>query len=349
MDQQSGNRSRATRSFAATRRAALGGAVAATVAALGKVGGGGYLTAEAKKKPKPPSPNGLLAVVEHGLTDGHTDTWSHLFTVMPKGKQLKQLTSGDEDVWDPRWSPDGTKILVRRHVGDTDLWRFDADGGNPTNLTNSTDDGYSGTWSPDGTKIAFCRGKGSSTATELWIMDADGSHKSALGVDGGNPDWSANGSPIVYQWFATTAAMQLWSVKPDGSDKKQLTTDETVDHNWPRVSPDGSMIAFSSLDGIWVVGIDGSAAKRLTTAPTGSRDTNPAWAPTGTQILFVRNRTLQTVSSNGGKVKSLPVKGGPYYVDWQTNPAAATPRNSGDRRRVSNLETHGVRSGHRQS
>ena len=38
--------------------------------------------------------------------------------------------------------------------------------------------------------------------------------------------------------FAETGPQQLWSVKPDGSDKKQLTECEGIS-NWPTVTPDG--------------------------------------------------------------------------------------------------------------
>jgi Tol biopolymer transport system component len=56
---------------------------------------------------------------------------------------------------DPRWSPDGSKILFGSwRSGDARVWVMNADGTNPTQLSPISWSG-SGRWSPDGSKISY--------------------------------------------------------------------------------------------------------------------------------------------------------------------------------------------------
>ena len=81
----------------------------------------------------------------------------------------------------------------------------------------------------------------------------------------------------------------IYSIAPDGTDVRQLTTDPADDLQ-PRVSPNGHEIAFvSERDGnreIYVMAHDGSDQRRLTTDPMP--DEYPVWSPLGTTIVFER-------------------------------------------------------------
>jgi dipeptidyl aminopeptidase/acylaminoacyl peptidase len=80
----------------------------------------------------------------------------------------------------------------------------------------------------------------------------------------------------------------------------------------PQVSPDGKRIAFSlrvtDLEAnkgrrdLWVIGIDGSGLRRMTTHPAG--DGNPRWSPDGKSIYFLSSR------SGSSQVWRLPADGG---------------------------------------
>jgi Tol biopolymer transport system component len=95
----------------------------------------------------------------------------------------------------------------------------------------------------------------------------------------------------------------IYSIHPDGSDRRQLTSD-TRSHS-PRWSPDGRLIAFHRAGDIWVMQADGSAAHRVTSG--AANDINPSWSPDGGRLVFSRSsdgtlagRSLYVVSAAGG-------------------------------------------------
>jgi TolB protein len=164
------------------------------------------------------------------------------------GSAAVRLASGS---W-PAWSPDGRRIAFHREGdfpwGDGEIRVIDADGSNETALVR----GEFPVWSPDGARIAFADGEGIS------VMNVDGSGVTRLlrgDFLGGDPDWSAIGKPA-------------WS--PDGGI--------AFEH-----SGDGDITPAQ----IYVMNADGSGPRRLTSVRgTQVAESDPAWSPDGTRIVF---------------------------------------------------------------
>lgn len=81
----------------------------------------------------------------------------------------------------------------------------------------------------------------------------------------------------------------LFITSPDGIEITRLTTNAALDSSsTPRLSPDGTMIAFSStVNGntdIYVLEIASGAIRRVTDAL--EKDSSPSWSPNGQQIAF---------------------------------------------------------------
>jgi len=105
---------------------------------------------------------------------------------------------------------------------------------------------------------------------------------------------------------------EVYAIKPDGSDLRQLTITQGFDNEMPRWSPDGSKIAFmSTRDGnaeIYVMNANGSGVTRLTNDP--GNDEYPSWSPDGKRIVFDCDTSgtpnIYTMdASDGGNVEAL--------------------------------------------
>ncbi len=175
------------------------------------------------------------------------------------------------------------------------LYAMDAEGGNVVRLTTEETNDLAGPWSPDGQRIAFTWF--GLTASDIWVMNADGSNAVNLTdtpeVDEGFPAWSPDGQRLAYT-TRRDGNNEIYGMNADGSNPVRLT-DNPADDFAPAWSPDGSRIAFASdrnnspgVYDLYLMNADGSAVSQLTT-DAGSTYT-PAWSPDGTQIAFRSDR-----------------------------------------------------------
>jgi len=139
-------------------------------------------------------------------------------------------------------------------------------------------------WSPDGRRIAFAVNDCS-----VAIMDADGSYLSLIADDPNlcqsDPSFTPDGSRLVFEHFdwMGTGLDEVWSMKPDGSDKGVVTGAGAVDAN---VSPDGRKLSFKGPpDGaLFVQNMDGSGLIQV--SPSVSVAYKSDWAPDGQHLVF---------------------------------------------------------------
>ena len=69
----------------------------------------------------------------------------------------------------------------------------------------------------------------------------------------------------------------------------------------PRISPDGTAIAFSYQGAIWTVPAAGGTMTRLTEGE--GFDTEPAWSPDGKRLAFVRGSELRLIRAAGSHTR----------------------------------------------
>src|SRR5262245_43993033 len=97
--------------------------------------------------------------------------------------------------------------------------------------------------SPDGKTVAFTIAAvdkvANRTLNRIYEIGTDGSKQREI-TPGSSPRWSSDG-----KWLAYVAGGQIWVMRPDGSDKKQITKISTG-AGGPVWSPDGKWIAFGS-------------------------------------------------------------------------------------------------------
>ena len=203
---------------------------------------------------------------------------------------------------DPSPSPDGTRLVFAVSQIDplgrdqNDLYIVNRNGMNMRWLTSMPGVEDEPTWSPDGSKILFHASDGSGLENALWTVNVDGTGLTKLttslpaGVsDPRHAAWSPNGSRIAFT-AARDGQHKVWTMNADGSDARQVTTDDGFDvgATW---SPDGMRIAFSRYNpgvptngwDVAIVSAAGGAAVRLSLA--GDQLT-PAWSPDGNFMAY---------------------------------------------------------------
>ncbi len=136
-------------------------------------------------------------------------------------------------------------------------------------------------------------------------------------TEANHPVWSAKAGLVVIQSYAG-GTFHIWSMHPDGSGLKQITFGHGDDRE-PRVSPDGTTIAFTSdraFEGsydIYTVPLAGGEPKRITKAPAD--EYGPNWSPDGSSLVFISGTGIA-----GKSIESIDLKSGMERTILSVNP-----------------------------
>jgi len=212
-----------------------------------------------------------------------------IWSMHASGKNAKQLTKSEGSDADPRFSPDGKRILYTTlRGGFPEIWLMTRDGSDAKLVTK----GSQGSWAPNGGSIVFINdnqtfvrdlatGKERLVTPKTWercgvpafspdgqrvavasrhlgnigifLLDVDGTQSSQLKTDEAccTPCWSKDGKKVLYQ----TVNGHIHEVGIDGKGADQITFGADVQHD-ARYSPDGKMVVFCrapSPEGPWQI------------------------------------------------------------------------------------------------
>jgi len=143
------------------------------------------------------------------------------------------LYNGTSFLVEPRWSPDGSKIVFWGNLNTPtfQIYKMNADGTNVQQLTNSGNSNADPNWSPDGTKISFGSDRNGGNVN-IFVMNADGSNVQQLTTftepqESGDTDWSLDGTKLAFEWDIggdrqsnPDAYAEVWTMNSDGTNQR---------------------------------------------------------------------------------------------------------------------------------
>lgn len=236
-----------------------------------------------------------------------------LHTIPVDGGGLQKLNTGfaDNNNNDHGISFDGKLLAISHHRkglngGGSTVYVVPLEGGTPHLVTEETPSYWHG-WAPNNKEVIYVAQRNGSNVYNIYKNSIKGGKEVALTdnkagehVDG--CEYSPDGKYIYYNG-SQSGTMQLWRMKPDGSNKEQVTFDEYNDW-FPHISPDGKWIAFISFPSdiefnshpsykrvmLRLMPVTGGVPKVIAYLYGGQGTINvPSWSPDSKRIAFVSN------------------------------------------------------------
>jgi hypothetical protein len=202
---------------------------------------------------------------------GFRDRRASVYVAAADGSNVEEILTPAEgqQIEGLRWSPNGSRIgyqLAQPGSGDSTtpvgdrswtIWTMAADGTDRRQVTTAGREMHF-SWSPDGTRIVFERFRPiidvsqlGDAATDLYVIDADGSDEVRLTNDGmsRDPAWSPDGTQIAFS-HGPRGDQRLALIGVDGSGLRDMTPRPEAGTFFPygntiAWSPDGEQIAFT--------------------------------------------------------------------------------------------------------
>ena len=251
------------------------------------------------------------------------------------GTGLHQILKGGEgdlpaEICCPKWSGDGTRLIFRGQTeGRWDIWalpnekRFLGGASKPVRLTNGPVSYSSFVASRDGKKM-FAVGSQRRGELVSWNRRSREFVPYLGGISALDPTFSRDGKWVAYLSYPEHT---LWRSRVDGSDRLQLTYGPQV-IIYPRISPDGTKVAFSDNDGAaYVISINGGSPKKLSDNAVA-----PDWSPDGNLVVvssnirggdsgdgeYFRSRILDVRTASISNVPDSQDTLGPWFANQDT-------------------------------
>ena len=264
--------------------------------------------------------------------DGQTivfDLLGDLYTLPVAGGKATRLTSGMAYDVQPRFSPDGKRVVfVSDRSGGDNLWIMSLDGKDTLQLTKGNTNLYvSPEWTPDGQYVVASRSAGLGGAAKLWTYHVEGGNGVALTATPAPPPTlkmmgAAYGKDPRQLWFA--ARQGDWQYNALGPQYQLYVWDRETGRTAqmstrfgsafrPALSPDGKYLVyatrFETKTGLRLRDL-GTQEEKWLAFPV-QRDETESRAPMDAYPGYsFTPDSRSVVVSYGGQIWRVPVDGG---------------------------------------
>ena len=296
--------------------------------------------------------------------DGSTvifDMLGDIYSVPIAGGEARALTHGIEWNFQPRFSPDGSKIaFVSDRGGGDNVWVMNADGSDPQAITEEKEDlVHNPNWSHDGEYIVAKKGFTSTRsipAGEIWLLHSGGGgglqlterpHKEKDQKTMAEPSFSPDDRYVYYSQDVTSG--RVWQYNKDSTgqifaikrlDRETGEVDVVVSGAGgavrPTPSPDGRYLAFvrrttSMASALFVK--DMASGKELSVYDRLDRDlqetngsqgntTAFAWTPDSRNLVFWAGGKIHRIDVDTKQEEIIPIH---VRVEKKIQPALRFP------------------------
>ncbi|HEX6730824.1 MAG TPA: hypothetical protein VF074_12455, partial [Pyrinomonadaceae bacterium] len=261
-------------------------------------------------------------------------------TIAAGGGEMQVITRDASTNWNPVWSPDGKFLyFASDRSGNMSFWRVAIDErtgivtGEPEAVATPSTFSRHLNFSRDGRRLIYVQ---TVQRSNLQAIKFDPKTEKTVGV----PFWITRGDGRVLRPELSPDDARFVMLVPrrtqddivvinrDGSNWRDLTNDEFFDR-YPRWSPDGKKIAFTSdrtgRYEIWVIDADATTNLRQITFDSTGNTSFPIWSADGTQILFRRGTVNAIVDVNKAwaeeSLRQLPEpENGERFGPWDWSP-----------------------------
>ena len=229
------------------------------------------------------------------------------------------LAAPPRPYFQPRLSPDGTRVAVAVADQENDIWVWDLARQTPSRLTFDPAADFAPVWTSDGRRLIYFSQRGREPGL-FWQL-ADGTGTAERLSPGAPPSAvTPDGSQVL---FALAGNRDLAMVALDGTRRVQrLLQDPSVERNGI-VSPDGRWLAYESDSSgrfeVYVRPFPNVGAGQWLISTAGG--TRPLWAPKGDELFYVAPggalMTRRVYARDGAWSAGSPTKvvDGPYATE----------------------------------
>ena len=221
----------------------------------------------------------------------------HIWTIPANGGQAVAVTDGSFTDLNPVWSPEGKYLYFSSNRGgSTNIWRVAID--EDTGVTSGAPEAVTAigantsvlhlSLSANG-RLAYSAQTENRNLRSASFSAAQGTTGKPVSITEGSmqlwfPDLSPDG-----EWLTAYSMGQqrhIFVMRTNGTDQRDLTPGD-FRYAWPRWSPDGQRIVFSSRRSgdyeLWIVNRDGSGLRQLTQSSGGHYS---PWSADGSMIAY---------------------------------------------------------------